>query len=148
MASEALSRPSVGGGAAKFRDRMMDGKLSIGRFGGVEVRLHWSLLAVFALIVWSLADGVFPSQNPGLSDGTYLAMGVVAALLFLASIGQVPLLTEDETAVDALAVLSAPGANRGLVVDDGHLAGLLSISDLARALEVGRRPPKAQGDRG
>jgi CBS domain-containing protein len=50
--------------------------------------------------------------------------------------------------VDALAVLSAPGANRGLVVDDGHLAGLLSISDLARALEVGRRPAEAQGDRG
>ena len=64
----------------------MDGNFSIGRFGGVEVRLHWSLLAVFALIVWSLTDGVFPSQNPGLSDGTYLAMAIVAALLFLASI--------------------------------------------------------------
>jgi Zn-dependent protease/predicted transcriptional regulator len=64
----------------------MDGNFTIGRFGGVEVRLHWSLLAVFALIVWSLADGVFPSQNPGLSDGTYLAMAVAAALLFLASI--------------------------------------------------------------
>jgi Zn-dependent protease len=86
MASEALSRPSVGGGAEKRRDRTMDGNLSIGRFGGVEVRLHWSLIAVFALIVWSLADGVFPSENPGLSDGTYLAMGIVAALLFLASI--------------------------------------------------------------
>jgi Zn-dependent protease len=64
----------------------MDGNFSIGRFGGVEVRLHWSLLAVFALIVWSLADGVFPSENPGLSDGTYLAMAIVAAFLFLASI--------------------------------------------------------------
>jgi hypothetical protein len=86
MASEARGRPSVGGGAAKRKERTMDGNLSIGRFGGVEVRLHWSLLAVFALIVWSLADGVFPSQNPGLSDGTYLAMAIVAALLFLASI--------------------------------------------------------------
>jgi Zn-dependent protease len=64
----------------------MDGNFTIGRFGGVEVRLHWSLLAVFALIVWSLADGVFPSQNPGLSDGTYLGIAIVAALLFLASI--------------------------------------------------------------
>jgi Zn-dependent protease len=85
MASEALSRPSVGG-ATKRRERTMDGNFSIGRFGGVEVRLHWSLLAVFALIVWSLADGVFPSENPGLSDGTYLAMAIVAAFLFLASI--------------------------------------------------------------
>jgi Zn-dependent protease/predicted transcriptional regulator len=64
----------------------MDGNLTIGRFGGVEVRLHWSLLAVFALIVWSLADGIFPSQNPGLSDGTYLGIAIVAAFLFLASI--------------------------------------------------------------
>ena len=63
----------------------MDGNFTIGRFGGVEVRLNWSLLAVFALIVWSLTDGVFPSQNPGLSHGTYLAMAIVAALLFLAS---------------------------------------------------------------
>ena len=86
MASEALSRPSVGGGAAKRKERTMDGNFTIGRFGGVEVRLHWSLLAVFALIVWSLADGVFPSQNPGLSDGTYLGIAIVAALLFLASI--------------------------------------------------------------
>jgi Zn-dependent protease/CBS domain-containing protein len=84
---EALSRPSVGSGATKRRERtMMDGNVTIGRFGGVEVRLHWSLLAVFALIVWSLTDGVFPSQNPGLSDGTYLAMAIVSALVFLASI--------------------------------------------------------------
>jgi Zn-dependent protease/CBS domain-containing protein len=86
MASERLSRPSSGGGAAKRRERTINGNIPIGRFGGVEVRLNWSLLAVFALIVWSLTDGVFPSQNPGLSHGTYLAMGIVAAVLFLASI--------------------------------------------------------------
>jgi Zn-dependent protease/predicted transcriptional regulator len=64
----------------------MNGNLSIGRYGGVEVRLNWSLLVVVALIVWSLTDGVFPSQNPGLSHNTYLGMAVVASLLFLASI--------------------------------------------------------------
>jgi Zn-dependent protease/predicted transcriptional regulator len=32
--------------------------------------------------VWSLASAVFPDTNPGLSDGTYAAMAVVAALLF------------------------------------------------------------------
>jgi Zn-dependent protease/CBS domain-containing protein len=61
---------------------------------------------------------------------------------------QVPLLTEDQRAVDALAQLSDPRTNRGLVVDDGHLAGLLSITDVASALEVGRRPPQALGNRG
>jgi Zn-dependent protease len=72
--------------AAKRKNQGMNGNLSIGRYGGVEVRLNWSLLAVVALIVWSLTDGVFPSQNPGLSHNTYLGMAVVASLLFLASI--------------------------------------------------------------
>jgi Zn-dependent protease/CBS domain-containing protein len=85
MASEAASRPEVDG-EAKRKPRTMDGNWTIGRFGGVEVRLHWSLIAVFALIVWSLSEGVLPSQNPGLSNATYLGVATVAALLFLASI--------------------------------------------------------------
>ena len=56
------------------------------------------------------------------------------------SLDEVPLLTEDETAVDALAELSAPSANRGLVVDNGHLAGL-PRSPTSR--ERSRRRPKA-----
>jgi len=64
----------------------MSGNLTIGRFGGVEVRLNWSLIAVFALISWSLAEGDVPSQKPRLSHGTYIAMGIVAAVLFLVSI--------------------------------------------------------------
>ena len=62
----------------------MNGNFTIGRFGGIEVRLHWSLIAVFVLIVWSLAAGVLPAENPGLADGTYLGAAIVAALLFLA----------------------------------------------------------------
>jgi Zn-dependent protease/CBS domain-containing protein len=71
---------------AKRRNQGMDGNLTVGRFGGVELKLNWSLLAVIALIVWSLAEGVFPDTNPGLSHATYIAMASVAALLFLASI--------------------------------------------------------------
>jgi predicted transcriptional regulator len=44
---------------------------------------------------------------------------------------QVPLLGEGDEAIDALAALSASAVNRGLVVDDGRLAGFLSITDLA-----------------
>jgi CBS domain-containing protein len=62
---------------------------------------------------------------------------------------EVPLLDEGESAIDALAELSASDVNRGLVVEDGSLAGLLSITDLARALEVGRpsRPVKPTPER-
>jgi Zn-dependent protease/predicted transcriptional regulator len=84
-AVERLSRGPDGEGA-KRTQRMMNGNIVLGRVGGVEVRINWSWLVIFALIVWSLAAGVFPSQNPGLSDGAYLAMAIVAALLFFASL--------------------------------------------------------------
>jgi Zn-dependent protease len=64
----------------------MNGNFTLGRVGGIELRINWSWLVVFALIVWSLAAGVFPSQNPGLSDGGYAAMAVAAAFLFFASL--------------------------------------------------------------
>jgi Zn-dependent protease/CBS domain-containing protein len=64
----------------------MNARLQLGRIAGVRIGINWSWLVVFALITWSLADGVFPSQNPGLSDGTYIAMALVAALLFFASL--------------------------------------------------------------
>jgi Zn-dependent protease/CBS domain-containing protein len=59
---------------------------------------------------------------------------------------EVPVLDADEAAIDALAELSASEVNRGLVLDNGRLAGFLSITDLARALEVGRpsRPIRAR----
>jgi Zn-dependent protease len=64
----------------------MNGNLTLGRLGGVQIRIHWSWVIVFALIVWTLAATVFPSQNPELSDGVHLAMAVAAALLFFASV--------------------------------------------------------------
>lgn len=64
----------------------MNPSISLGRIAGIKVGINWSWLVVFALIVWSLAAGVFPAENEGLSDGTYVAMGVAAAILFFASI--------------------------------------------------------------
>src|SRR5688500_12779421 len=64
----------------------MTDSLTLGRIAGIRVGVHWSWLGVFALITWSLASAVFPSQNPGLSEGTYLAMALVAAVAFFASL--------------------------------------------------------------
>jgi Zn-dependent protease/CBS domain-containing protein len=58
----------------------------LGRVAGIEIDAHWSWLLVVVLIVWSLAAGVFPETNPGHSDGTYLAMAAVAAVLFFGSL--------------------------------------------------------------
>jgi Zn-dependent protease/CBS domain-containing protein len=64
----------------------MGGDFELGRIAGIRIGINWSWLVVFALIVWTLASTVFPNQNPGLSDSTYLAMAVVAGLLFFGSL--------------------------------------------------------------
>jgi Zn-dependent protease len=61
-------------------------RISLGRIAGVEVGMTWTFLLILGLFVLSLASGVFPSTNPGLGTGTYIAMGVVAAVLFFGSI--------------------------------------------------------------
>jgi Zn-dependent protease/CBS domain-containing protein len=64
----------------------MGNDITIARIAGIRIGLSWSWFVVFALITWSLADGIFPDQNPGLSNGTYIAMALVAAVLFFASL--------------------------------------------------------------
>src|SRR5512132_1599200 len=58
----------------------------LGRIAGIEFGVNWSWLVVFALIVWTLASGIFPSTNPGLSKATHIAIAIVAAFLFFLSI--------------------------------------------------------------
>jgi len=64
----------------------VNSSINLGRIAGIRIGINWSWVVVFALIVWSLAAGIFPSQNPGLSDGTYIAMALAAALLFFTSL--------------------------------------------------------------
>ena len=60
--------------------------LRLGRIAGIEIGLNWSWLVVVALLVWTLASGVFPSTNPGLSDAAHLAMAIVATAAFFCSL--------------------------------------------------------------
>jgi Zn-dependent protease len=64
----------------------VNASLSLGRIAGIRIGVNWSWLIAFALIAWSLAVTVFPSQNPGLSDAAYLAMALVATVLFFVSL--------------------------------------------------------------
>ena len=64
----------------------MTSSITLGRIAGIRIGIHWSWLVVFGLITWSWATAVFPDQNPGLGDGTYVVMAVAAALLFFASL--------------------------------------------------------------
>ena len=52
---------------------------------------------------------------------------------------EVPVFAPEIEAIDAAAELSEQDARRGLVVENGRLAGLLSLADVARALETRAR---------
>jgi Zn-dependent protease/CBS domain-containing protein len=106
-------------------------------------------------------DGVAPSQRhttfPVLDGGRpagLLAFGSISSVPrsewdmrqvreVMIPLERVPQLAEAAKAVDALATLSGSEVQRGVVLENGRLVGLLSISDRSRALEVGRRPSPA-----
>jgi hypothetical protein len=58
---------------------------------------------------------------------------------------QVPLFAENEEAADALAELGGASSNGGIVVSDGRLAGLPSMSGLARARGETEPPATTRG---
>lgn len=64
----------------------MGGSIRIGRLLGIPVEIHFTWFIAVGVISWSLAQGVFPQQIPGLQPDTYWAMGVAGALLLFGSV--------------------------------------------------------------
>lgn len=64
----------------------MRDSITIGRIAGISFGINWSWLIVFALIAWTLATTVFPESNPGLGDGAYVTMALIASLAFFATL--------------------------------------------------------------
>lgn len=64
----------------------MNESVRLGRIAGVQVGVHWSVLAILALVVFGLAAGWLPFTAPDRSQGAYLVAALVAGLLFLASL--------------------------------------------------------------
>jgi Zn-dependent protease len=60
--------------------------MRLGRLGGIEVRVHASWLVLFALFSSSLALGYFPTHDPAFSPATAWRLGILGALLLLASV--------------------------------------------------------------
>ncbi|HOK47279.1 MAG TPA: site-2 protease family protein, partial [Bryobacteraceae bacterium] len=65
---------------------MFGKRLTLFKLFGFEVRLDASWLIIAALVVWSLAVGVFPLWYPGLAIGTYWWMGIAGAVGLFGSI--------------------------------------------------------------
>jgi Zn-dependent protease len=53
---------------------------------GIEIRLDWSVLIIFALIVYSLGAGLFPQWHPDWSAATTWITALAAGVIFFASL--------------------------------------------------------------
>ncbi len=62
----------------------MEETLPLGRVAGVRIGANWSLLVVFWLIAWSLADSGLPHAAPHHSSAAYWIAGVATAVVFYA----------------------------------------------------------------
>lgn len=60
--------------------------IRVGSVLGFEIRIDYSWFIIVFLILWSFSAGVFPERFPELTGGQHLAMGVVGAALFFASL--------------------------------------------------------------
>jgi Zn-dependent protease/CBS domain-containing protein len=58
----------------------------IGRIFGLEIRIDYSWLVIFTLVLWSFTLGVFPLRFPGQPISVYFAMGLSGTLLFFVSV--------------------------------------------------------------
>lgn len=59
---------------------------SLVKLFGIEIRIHWSLIIVFSLILINLAIGVFPTWHPEWGDGLVWGVAIGTTVLFFASI--------------------------------------------------------------
>ncbi|NMI00328.1 site-2 protease family protein [Pseudonocardia acidicola] len=60
--------------------------LRLGRFAGVPVEVHWSVVLVVALIAQLLAFTVLPTQAPGLHPGMYWLVGLITGAALMGSV--------------------------------------------------------------
>lgn len=64
----------------------MKATMRLGRFAGIDVGLHWSVLGIVALLVVGLATGLLPTVFPGYATAVYVLAAVVIAIVFLSSL--------------------------------------------------------------
>src|SRR5437660_5219228 len=60
----------------------MSSSIRLGRLFGIDIGANWSLVFVFALIAWTLANQVLPVDVPGQRAPAYWVAGAVGAVVF------------------------------------------------------------------
>lgn len=65
---------------------MLSSTIRLGKIAGIEVGINFTLLFVAVLVTSHLAQIELPLRAPGYSQSAYVAVGIVGAILFFASI--------------------------------------------------------------
>ncbi len=64
----------------------MGQNIRIGRIAGIPIGLNWSVLFIFSLFAWELADLILPADHPHDSVAVYWAVGIVTTILLFVSL--------------------------------------------------------------
>ncbi len=80
------SRATAGSTAHRTARRRSRAGVSLGRLFGIQIRLDFSVLIVFALVVYSLGAALFPHWHPTWGAGTTWGTALAAGVLFFASL--------------------------------------------------------------
>lgn len=64
----------------------MEDTVRLGRILGIPVGMHWSVLAIVALMIWALATGWLPQRLPDSSQAARYAAATVAAVALFGSL--------------------------------------------------------------
>ncbi len=64
----------------------MNQNIRLGKIAGIPVGVNWSVLVLFFLFAWELADLVLPAYHPHDTTATYWVVGIVTTVLLFASL--------------------------------------------------------------
>jgi Zn-dependent protease/predicted transcriptional regulator len=65
---------------------MMGNSWRLGKIFGIEIHIDASWFIIFILVTWTLAGQYFPSRNPNWSPPLNWSLGIIASILFFASV--------------------------------------------------------------
>jgi Zn-dependent protease/predicted transcriptional regulator len=68
------------------RPGLLGGGLRMGRLFGIQIRLHFSVLIIFGLILFSLGSATFPSWHPDWGPALTWGIATATAVLFFVSL--------------------------------------------------------------
>ncbi len=64
----------------------MDQNIRLGKIAGIPVGVNWSILVIFSLFAWELADLVLPEDTPHQDLASYWIVGIATTILLFASL--------------------------------------------------------------